>query len=123
FVFKDTDRIGVEQRGVIGNADQAGAFGNGQVLQLFAEILSRCTLDTVAAPAQIDLVEIILHDQIFVVFPLKQLGTENFHNLTLHGDAFFTGMVLDKLDRKSTRLNSSHVSISYAVFCLKKKKK
>src|SRR5689334_23449804 len=27
------------------------------------------------------------------------------------------------LDRKSTRLNSSHSSISYAVFCLKKKKK
>src|SRR5690606_5839591 len=27
-----------------------------------------------------------------------------------------------KLDRKSTRLNSSHVKISYAVFCLKKKK-
>src|SRR5699024_1787960 len=29
---------------------------------------------------------------------------------------------LEYLDRKSTRLNSSHVSISYAVFCLKKKK-
>src|SRR5699024_11678451 len=29
-------------------------------------------------------------------------------------------MILE--DRKSTRLNSSHVSISYAVFCLKKKK-
>src|SRR5690242_21218913 len=28
----------------------------------------------------------------------------------------------DGLDRKSTRLNSSHMSISYAVFCLKKKK-
>src|SRR5690606_40322373 len=28
-----------------------------------------------------------------------------------------------RLDRKSTRLNSSHVKISYAVFCLKKKKK
>src|SRR5438132_10894074 len=28
-----------------------------------------------------------------------------------------------KLDRKSTRLNSSHTVISYAVFCLKKKKK
>src|SRR5690606_41037830 len=27
------------------------------------------------------------------------------------------------IDRKSTRLNSSHVKISYAVFCLKKKKK
>src|SRR5688572_31198969 len=29
----------------------------------------------------------------------------------------------DALDRKSTRLNSSHSQISYAVFCLKKKKK
>src|SRR5690349_22418931 len=29
----------------------------------------------------------------------------------------------DLQDRKSTRLNSSHVEISYAVFCLKKKKK
>src|SRR5438445_8251635 len=30
--------------------------------------------------------------------------------------------VLDGRDRKSTRLNSSHANISYAVFCLKKKK-
>src|SRR5699024_12391378 len=30
--------------------------------------------------------------------------------------------VYNEQDRKSTRLNSSHVSISYAVFCLKKKK-
>src|SRR3712207_7016576 len=29
----------------------------------------------------------------------------------------------DSLDRKSTRLNSSHANISYAVFCLKKKSK
>src|SRR5256885_12685241 len=29
----------------------------------------------------------------------------------------------EKLDRKSTRLNSSHLVISYAVFCLKKKNK
>src|SRR5438874_13012366 len=34
------------------------------------------------------------------------------HDLQRHGQ-----------DRKSTRLNSSHVEISYAVFCLKKKKK
>src|SRR5207253_8320239 len=34
------------------------------------------------------------------------------------GDAAFG----EELDRKSTRLNSSHVAISYAVFCLKKKK-
>src|SRR2546430_6831806 len=30
---------------------------------------------------------------------------------------------VDHIDRKSTRLNSSHSQISYAVFCLKKKKK
>src|SRR2546430_2810061 len=30
---------------------------------------------------------------------------------------------MDSIDRKSTRLNSSHSQISYAVFCLKKKKK
>src|SRR5947209_10194826 len=37
-----------------------------------------------------------------------------------------TGKAKEKaiaLDRKSTRLNSSHANISYAVFCLKKKKK
>src|SRR3712207_8220269 len=32
-------------------------------------------------------------------------------------------VVVVLLDRKSTRLNSSHANISYAVFCLKKKKK
>src|SRR3712207_638046 len=33
------------------------------------------------------------------------------------------GLASFQLDRKSTRLNSSHANISYAVFCLKKKKK
>src|SRR5690606_41470246 len=32
-------------------------------------------------------------------------------------------VIVSALDRKSTRLNSSHVKISYAVFCLKKKKR
>src|SRR5699024_12110319 len=35
--------------------------------------------------------------------------------------AYGPDLVLNVADRKSTRLNSSHVSISYAVFCLKKK--
>src|SRR3712207_7267847 len=48
-------------------------------------------------------------------------------NAAVHG-SFDEGpdvFVLDRalvLDRKSTRLNSSHANISYAVFCLKKKK-
>src|SRR3989442_7795689 len=38
-----------------------------------------------------------------------------------HSRARRSGKVHASLDRKSTRLNSSHVRISYAVFCLKKK--
>src|SRR4051812_44991155 len=35
---------------------------------------------------------------------------------------WYEAKAIARLDRKSTRLNSSHMSISYAVFCLKKKK-
>src|ERR1035438_1309136 len=34
----------------------------------------------------------------------------------------FADHLIESIDRKSTRLNSSHLGISYAVFCLKKKK-
>src|SRR2546422_8482868 len=43
----------------------------------------------------------------------------NVHNLTV---AIGTSVLPNFRDRKSTRLNSSHGYISYAVFCLKKKK-
>src|SRR2546430_3360073 len=38
-------------------------------------------------------------------------------------DGYRPSLEILQLDRKSTRLNSSHSQISYAVFCLKKKKK
>src|SRR3712207_6867424 len=38
------------------------------------------------------------------------------------GKLTLNALCLIRLDRKSTRLNSSHANISYAVFCLKKKK-
>src|SRR5437588_10933393 len=43
--------------------------------------------------------------------------------LKADGLAAGKGVVIAHKDRKSTRLNSSHTVISYAVFCLKKKKK
>src|SRR5580698_9331565 len=43
--------------------------------------------------------------------------------LPLHLNLTLEGIISPALDRKSTRLNSSHMSISYAVFCLKKKKR
>src|SRR5258708_22224079 len=49
------------------------------------------------------------------------LNTDAFHWLQQGGDTFDV-VIVDFPDRKSTRLNSSHQIISYAVFCLKKKK-
>src|SRR3712207_8519972 len=55
-----------------------------------------------------------------------------YHNMSLAAINLFGAIIpmsaahlrgFDRLDRKSTRLNSSHANISYAVFCLKKKKK
>src|SRR5690349_23704735 len=54
------------------------------------------------------------------------LAHEDVAEAALDTDRGVTRRGLDRLvgraDRKSTRLNSSHVEISYAVFCLKKKK-
>src|SRR5690606_9293708 len=52
-------------------------------------------------------------DPMRIDFALKQ------HEQWYVGDGMYSDGV--ELDRKSTRLNSSHVKISYAVFCLKKK--
>src|SRR2546422_6774345 len=59
---------------------------------------------------------------------LCRRGTDCAFNLQVHalpakdGVAFLTEGLQGEGDRKSTRLNSSHGYISYAVFCLKKKK-
>src|SRR5689334_24106289 len=53
--------------------------------------------------------------------PVLHLSREQSHRLALA--AFLILAVAAVSDRKSTRLNSSHSSISYAVFCLKKKNK
>src|SRR5207249_11848413 len=50
-------------------------------------------------------------------------GTQEVFLKAFRGIRKFRQGSSQKPDRKSTRLNSSHVSISYAVFCLKKKKK
>src|SRR2546427_4161777 len=55
-----------------------------------------------------------LHDQRAVPFDLVALGrVADVADVQVPGE--------EEIDRKSTRLNSSHSQISYAVFCLKKK--
>src|SRR2546426_8419620 len=56
------------------------------------------------------------------------VGAARALSLASGGDAYWDLLIRalgrpDSRDRKSTRLNSSHLVISYAVFCLKKKKK
>src|SRR4051794_41633848 len=57
---------------------------------------------------------------------VRCLGDGGDHRWALNAASAFAdggvGVVRFRTDRKSTRLNSSHPSISYAVFCLKKKK-
>src|SRR5438094_5917337 len=72
-----------------------------------------------------------LRAQLGDAFPLTRLscdaaqqssdGTEKFLWKLADGEAVESVLIPE--DRKSTRLNSSHRTISYAVFCLKKKKK
>src|SRR5690625_6246214 len=47
--------------------------------------------------------------------------TDDFEEELTNVDLTMNSMYKSTLDRKSTRLNSSHVAISYAVYCLKKK--
>src|SRR3712207_4860408 len=56
---------------------------------------------------------------------LRRLQTDRIDLYYAHHDDESTPLeeTLRALDRKSTRLNSSHANISYAVFCLKKKKR
>src|SRR5260221_9426866 len=60
-----------------------------------------------------------LHDALPIYLWMRLI-----HADLLHGEHFIEQMPDVRAgDRKSTRLNSSHTVISYAVFCLKKKKK
>src|SRR5438874_6432935 len=90
-----------------------------------------------------------MFSSVFVFFFFNDTATTEIYTLSLHDTlpiceegvtVFLTTQYLEEADvlafsssvvpsatilpdRKSTRLNSSHVEISYAVFCLKKKKK
>src|SRR5579862_3729693 len=57
------------------------------------------------------------------LFPYTTLFRSAYQAAWFHvGTIAIVGRDRFRVDRKSTRLNSSHSSISYAVFCLKKKK-
>src|SRR5690554_2705738 len=88
---------------------------NGRLLFGAVSLLLTCVFTGVALVAgEIDVA-------IFVgLFAVGWLFAYNFYTCVYTA---VQDVIEPRLDRKSTRLNSSHVRISYAVFCLKKKKK
>src|SRR5207249_10015550 len=106
---------------------------------LFYSTLHPQSLFSFHAPATTHISTLSLHDALPISFGLDQPLPNQYVNylsnlltgnwLTSPSGLPVLPQILNalpetvELDRKSTRLNSSHVSISYAVFCLKKKKK
>src|SRR5690242_20918091 len=91
----------------------------GQVIRpiTFTRLLAQAAATPYAAMVN----ELVLRSQSQAVYSPENLG---HFGLALRRYAHFTSPIRRYAeDRKSTRLNSSHMSISYAVFCLKKKKK
>src|SRR2546430_5405560 len=81
--------------------------------------LSRFVMDKPMAPSLTEAERLVEAGGALTVFQNRRLDGDF---LTLQG-ILERGELGTVTDRKSTRLNSSHSQISYAVFCLKKKKK
>src|SRR5207244_1019219 len=117
-------RAGLDARGLqpFANAIRAkSALENAMRLRVHFRNVKGAPGDAVAAADAIGLLEIndavgVLHDGTVRGTRRQASGLRAMHALVLAHQPH-------QRDRKSTRLNSSHQIISYAVFCLKKKKK
>src|SRR5690625_6992779 len=71
-----------------------------------------------------DALPISVDDLEYVAGQIERMTADerDLRDRKVRGGAPFAPVIEGLKDRKSTRLNSSHVAISYAVFCLKKKK-
>src|SRR5438477_13170545 len=69
-------------------------------------------------PSTTEIYTLSLHDALPISNELRQHAID----FASANSEFVLQNIPPMLDRKSTRLNSSHMSISYAVFCLKKKR-
>src|SRR5438132_13300697 len=76
-------------------------------------------------PATTEIYTLSLHDALPISSPYELVDGASTFVMPIGALQLFrkrTSLWNAKIDRKSTRLNSSHTVISYAVFCLKKKK-
>src|SRR5699024_11895120 len=85
---------------------------NERAINMYPEILAK--------EAKENLEDLGVDVKVFGRNKIEELGMEAFLAVSEGSDKEPQFIVMTYKDRKSTRLNSSHVSISYAVFCLKK---
>src|SRR5690625_6428703 len=88
-----------------------------EVIDLACELMSRRSI----TPADEGCQQLIGQRLEVVGMTVENMDSKDVSNLFAHHGSGRPHLMLVG-DRKSTRLNSSHVAISYAVFCLKKKK-
>src|SRR5690348_17626675 len=98
-------------------------------LEALGAIFSEAEIGGAGKGNAVIVVEVDQFAQFEMAGETRRFSGNTFHQIAIADDGI--GKVIDDLesrpivarrDRKSTRLNSSHPSISYAVFCLKKKK-
>src|SRR6266511_5477447 len=91
-------------------------------LRAFTEVFGRVKSDYVEPVEDKKLITEAINGMLTGLDPHSAyLDAEAFKELQVGTQGQFGGLGIE-VDRKSTRLDSSHVKISYAVFCLKKKK-
>src|SRR5690625_5681731 len=117
--YRSSDLSGrVEFEGVADGSGFTGSFGEFEVSLCMDESLAdaeiRVTVKTGSADTGNRLRDGELHGKNLFAVDAFPESTWTSASIEADGDGF--------VDRKSTRLNSSHVAISYAVFCMKKKK-
>ena len=92
--------------GVVRNADDACTLGERKIVHVLAEVGVRRHLHTARALAEVDDVEIPLHDLFLGVFLFKIESAENLHELSLRGHVVLGGDVFDELlcDRRAAEV-------------------
>ena len=92
--------IGIVAGGVVGDADDAGAFLCGELIQLLAEVNIGCAFDAVGAFTQVDGVEIPGDDLLFGVVLFKIERFEDLHQFPADCDVLLAGQIFNELLRQ-----------------------
>src|SRR5256885_11243078 len=122
--YRITDKLGVGGQGAVYKATDV-KLGRPVVIKVIPPELSAKEANLKRFEREARLASSLDHPNICTIFDLDEVDAVPFIAMQFVEGKNVRQLVAGRpleLDRKSTRLNSSHLVISYAVFCLKKKK-